>query len=163
MPVTMEELEALRRELSELPANKPRTVSKQNAVAELATDLAAAQRRGYSVEELAKLLAAKGLALTPGTLRGYLRRTRKKRRPAKNGSPSSDLATSGSAGVHSGNVPATQHHASVREQNVAAPAHISPARSDSSGPGRGAEIAAGKVTSPVAGPPRGGTRGTGAV
>ena len=40
MPFTMEELDALRRELSELPANMPRILSKQNAVAELATELA---------------------------------------------------------------------------------------------------------------------------
>jgi hypothetical protein len=161
MPVTMEELEALRRELSELPANKPKIVSKQNAVAELATELAAAQRRGYSVDDLAKLLAAKGLALTPGTLRGYLRRTRKKRRPAKSGSPSSDLATPGSAGVGSRNATQAQHQGSVRERHAVAPAHIPPARSHSNGPGRGAESPEGKGTSPVVGPPRTGTRGSG--
>ena len=161
MPVTMEELEALRRELSELPANKPRIVSKQNAVAELATELASAQRRGYSVEDLAKLLAAKGLALTPGTLRGYLRRIRKKRRPTKSGSPSSDLATPGSAGVGSRNATPAQHQGSVRERHAVGPPHIPPARSDSNGPGSGAESAAGKGTPPVVGPPRAGTRGTG--
>jgi len=163
MPVTMEELEALRRELSELPANKPRIVSKQNAVAELATELAAAQRRGYSVEDLAQLLAAKGLALTPGTLRGYLRRTRKKRRPAKNGSASSDLATPGSTGAGNANVSPAQHQASGPESHPTAPTHIPSQRSDSIGPGRGAQSLPGKGTTPVGSPPRAGTRGTGAA
>jgi hypothetical protein len=161
MPFTMEELEALRRELSELPANMPRILSKQNAVAELATELASAQRRGYSVEDLAKLLAANGLALTPGTLRGYLRRTRKTRRPTKSGSPSSNLDTPGSAGVGSRNAIPAQHQGSVRERHAIAPAHIAPAPSDSNGPGRGAESPEGKGTSPVVGPPRAGTRATG--
>ena len=161
MPVTMEELEALRRELSELPANKPRIVSKQSAVAELATELGAAQRRGYSVDDLAQLLAAKGLALTPGTLRGYLRRVRKKRRSAKKGTASSDPALPRTDAGGDGAVPGTQHQASGRERNAPLPAHIPPARSDSNGPSRGAESAAAKGTSPVACPPQAGTRGTG--
>jgi hypothetical protein len=74
----------LRRELSELPATRPRIVSKQKAIAELTAEFGAAQRRGYTIEDLAQLLADRGLAMTPGTLRGYLRRNRKKRRPGKN-------------------------------------------------------------------------------
>ena len=84
MPFTTDELEVLRRELSELPATRPRIVSKQKAIAELTAELGAAQRRGYTIEDLAQLLADRGLAMTPGTLRGYLRRNRKKRRPGKN-------------------------------------------------------------------------------
>jgi len=84
MLFTTDELEVLRRELSELPATRPRIVSKQKAIAELTAELGAAQRRGYTIEDLAQLLADRGLAMTPGTLRGYLRRNRKKRRPGKN-------------------------------------------------------------------------------
>ena len=84
MPFTTDELEVLRRELSELPPTRPRIVSKQKAIAELTAELGAAQRRGYTIEDLAQLLADRGLAMTPGTLRGYLRRNRKRRRPGKN-------------------------------------------------------------------------------
>ena len=95
MPLTADDLEILRRELSELPTTRPRTVTKQRAIAELASELAAAQRRGYTVEELAQLLADRGLAMTPGTLRGYLRRNRKKRRAGKPGAVASQQSTSG--------------------------------------------------------------------
>jgi hypothetical protein len=80
MAFSTDDLEAVRHVLKELPVNRPRNVSKRDAVAALASELAAAQRRGYSVDELAAMLSTKGLAITPGTLRGYLRRTRKKRK-----------------------------------------------------------------------------------
>jgi len=43
MPLTADDLEILRRELSELPTTRPRTVTKQRAIAELAPEPAAAQ------------------------------------------------------------------------------------------------------------------------
>jgi len=50
MPLTADDLEILRRELSELLTTRPRTVTKQRAIAELAPEPAAAQpklhRRG---------------------------------------------------------------------------------------------------------------------
>jgi len=95
MPLTADDLEILRRELSELPTTRPRTVTKQRAIAELAPELAAAQRRGYTVEDLAQLLADRGLSMTPGTLRGYLRRNRKKRRAGKRGELASQQSTGG--------------------------------------------------------------------
>jgi hypothetical protein len=76
MPFTMDDIETLRRALSELPANRPRIVSKQNAVAELVTELTAAQRRGYSVEDLAQLLATKGLLSAAINRNGLMRRLR---------------------------------------------------------------------------------------
>ena len=97
MPLTADDLEILRRELSELPTTRPRTVTKQRAIAELAPELAAAQRRGYTVEDLAQLLADRGLAMTPGTLRGYLRRNRKKRRAGKPGAGASQQPIGGNA------------------------------------------------------------------
>ena len=97
MPLTADDLEILRRELSELPTTRPRTVTKQRAIAELGPELAAAQRRGYTVEDLAQLLADRGLAMTPGTLRGYLRRNRKKRRAGKPGTGASQQPIGGNA------------------------------------------------------------------
>lgn len=49
---------------------QPRQVTKQEAIAMLASHLGAAKRRGYSPEELANLLSAKGIAINTATLRG---------------------------------------------------------------------------------------------
>lgn len=52
MAITIDDVEALKRELEELPRNQPRQVTKQEAIAMLASHLGAAKRRGYSSEEL---------------------------------------------------------------------------------------------------------------
>jgi hypothetical protein len=79
MAITIDDVEALKRELEELPRNQPRQVTKQEAVAMLASHLGSAKRRGYSPEELAGILSARGIEINAPTLRGYLRRNRKKR------------------------------------------------------------------------------------
>jgi hypothetical protein len=85
MAITIDDVEALRRQLAELPRNRPREVTKQEAVTLLASELAAAKRRGYSPDDLAGLLSEKGIAINAETLRGYLRRARRshKRRVTK--------------------------------------------------------------------------------
>jgi hypothetical protein len=55
-------------------------VSKQEAIASLVSELAAAQRRGYSADDLARLMSEKGIDINGPTLRNCLRRLRKKRR-----------------------------------------------------------------------------------
>jgi hypothetical protein len=80
MGITIDDIEALRRRLAELPRNQPREVSKQEAVTLLATELGAARRRGYSPEELAQLLSEQGVMINAPTLRGYLRRNRRSRK-----------------------------------------------------------------------------------
>jgi hypothetical protein len=77
MAITIDDIEALRRRLTELPRNQPREVSKQESIALLASELGAARRRGYSPEELARLLSEQGVAINAATLRGYLRRKRR--------------------------------------------------------------------------------------
>jgi hypothetical protein len=79
MAITIDDVEALRRRLAELPRNQPREVSKQEAIALLATELGAARRRGYSPDQLAQLLSEQGVAINTATLRGYLRKTRRSR------------------------------------------------------------------------------------
>ena len=86
MAITIDDIEALRRRLTELPRNQPREVSKQEAVALLASELGAARRRGYSPEELAQLMSEQGVAINGATLRGYLRRTRRTRK-GRRGTP----------------------------------------------------------------------------
>jgi len=80
MAITIDDIEALRRRLTELPRNQPREVSKQEAVILLASELGAARRRGYSPEELARLMSEQGIAINAATLRGYLRRKRRSRK-----------------------------------------------------------------------------------
>lgn len=87
MAITIDDVEAVRRQLAELPRNRPREVTKQEAVTLLSSELGAAKRRGYSPEDLAGLLSEKGITINAETLRGYLRRARRshKRRGHKGG------------------------------------------------------------------------------
>jgi len=100
MAITIDDIEALRRRLTELPRNQPREVSKQEAVILLASELGAARRRGYSPEELARLMSEQGVAINAATLRGYLRRKRRGRK-GRRGTPAvvetKDAATARSA------------------------------------------------------------------
>jgi hypothetical protein len=81
MAITIDHVEALRRHLAELPRNQPKEVTKQEAITLLSTELGAARRRGYSPEELARLLSENGITINVATLRGYLRNRRSRKRP----------------------------------------------------------------------------------
>lgn len=93
MSITVHDVEALRNLLAGLPRHEAREVTKQEAVALLASEIRAAQRRGYPPEEIARILSEKGVPINVATLRGYLRRTRKSRpkRPAKTTAQASSL------------------------------------------------------------------------
>jgi hypothetical protein len=80
MSISVDDVEALRSILSSLPRHQPKQVSKQEAIASLVIELAAAQRRGYSADDLARLMSEKGIDINGPTLRNCLRRLRKKRR-----------------------------------------------------------------------------------
>jgi hypothetical protein len=96
MAITIDDIEELRRRLTALPRNQPREVSKQEAIALLASELGAARRRGYSPEELARLLSEQGVAINAATLRGYLRRKRRIRK-GRRGTPTAVGAKAASA------------------------------------------------------------------
>ncbi len=80
MSISVDDVEALRSTLSSLPRHQPKQVSKQEAIASLVSELAAAQRRGYNTDDLARLMSEKGIDINGPTLRNCLRRLRKKRR-----------------------------------------------------------------------------------
>lgn len=80
MSISVDDVEALRSILTSLPRNQPKQVSKQEAIASLVSELAGAQRRGYSADDLAQLMSEKGIDINGPTLRNCLRRLRKKRR-----------------------------------------------------------------------------------
>jgi hypothetical protein len=138
MAITIDDVEALRRRLAELPRNQPREVSKQEAIALLATELGAARRRGYSPDQLAQLLSEQGVAINTATLRGYLRKTRRNRgrRGGKNGAAGMKAAAAAQP-------PRTDSPAAVTAP--AAPA----ARTSSTASRSTATVPANDVTSPA--------------
>jgi hypothetical protein len=80
MPISVDDVEVLRSILSALPRHQPQQVSQQEAIASLASELRVAQRRGYTTDDLARLMSEKGVEINGPTLRNCLRRLRKKRR-----------------------------------------------------------------------------------
>jgi hypothetical protein len=79
MSISTDDVEALRSMLSALPRHQPKMLTKQQAIAALASEIAAAQRRGYPAGDLAQLLSEKGIDVNGPMLRHYLRRIRKPR------------------------------------------------------------------------------------
>ena len=138
MAFSTDDLEALRRDLAQLPPARPKSVSNRDAVGALTSELAAAQRLGYSVDDLAQLLSSKGLRMTAGTLKGYLQQARKKKRPNKK---STTTGNAGAATAGSTSAPAT-----VAGQPAPAPSVVAAARPapHAAGEARPAEPAVGK-------------------
>lgn len=79
MKYLVSQIEVWREELAALPPQDPgrRKVGKEQAVALMAKELQAAARRGYTADELADVLATKGLDVHGHTLRKTLRKARR--------------------------------------------------------------------------------------
>lgn len=75
---TLEQIEGIAAQLRDLPAveNKKREVSKQEAVKLLSKEIAALQKRGYTLEQISEALRGKGLDIATPTLKSYLQRAR---------------------------------------------------------------------------------------
>lgn len=86
MPVSVDDIEAVRSMLAALPPNRPKQLTKQRAIASLASELGAAQRRGYTADDLARLISEKGIAVNALALKNYLRQSRKPRKGEKRAS-----------------------------------------------------------------------------
>jgi hypothetical protein len=80
MPVSVDDIEAIRSMLAALPPTRPKQLTKQKAIASLASELGAAQRRGYTADDLARLISEKGIAVNALALKNYLRENRKPRK-----------------------------------------------------------------------------------
>ncbi len=76
--VTLAKVRDIKKSIKGLPPVVPEKVgvSKAEAVRELAKDIEALQRRGYSLEQIRDLLLEHGMSITPSTLRNYLSRSR---------------------------------------------------------------------------------------
>ena len=77
MTISVDDVEAIRSILSALPRHQPKQLTKQQAIAALAGELSAAQRRGYNAADLAQLISEKGIDVNGPMLKHYLRQIRK--------------------------------------------------------------------------------------
>jgi hypothetical protein len=75
---TLAQVNELAAALRALPAKDPyqRRFLKLSAIAEIADEITALQKRGYTLEEVAGILTAEGVEITFGTLKEYLQRIR---------------------------------------------------------------------------------------
>jgi hypothetical protein len=110
MNIALEDVESLRFMLTHLPKQEPTRVTRQRAIALLASELNEARRRGYGPEELAHLLSENGLAVKATTLQAYLhrtstdQRTAAKRRRAKTASGRTETAVAAATRHELGNL-----------------------------------------------------------
>jgi len=84
MSYTFEKAEEMARALRTLPAidQSKRRLSKQALVKHLVAEIAALQKRGYTIEQVVESLHGVGFTITTPTLKSYLQRAKAK--PVKN-------------------------------------------------------------------------------
>jgi methionine synthase II (cobalamin-independent) len=84
---TNEQLEAIASKLREMPPieKKKRRHSKQEAVRILSKEIAALQKRGYTLDQISETLRGEGMDIATNTLKSYLQRAKsaKKKKQAK--------------------------------------------------------------------------------
>jgi|GEM_PF-5736679 len=93
-------IHALASELNSLPeaSDDERVISTREAVRLLLPMIQKAQRRGYTLDRIVQRLAERGVTVTTGTLRGYLRDGRKKKGAVGRGSAAAAEGTPGTGG-----------------------------------------------------------------
>ncbi|MFM0140457.1 protein mobC [Caballeronia grimmiae] len=84
MKLTTEKIEAIALKLRELPPieKKKAEVSKQEAVKLLSKEIAAMQKRGYTLLQISEALRGEGLNIATPTLKTYLQKARPVRKPS---------------------------------------------------------------------------------
>jgi hypothetical protein len=82
MKYTTEQLEAIAAKLRDMPPAEKRIQehSKKEAVALLAREITALQRRGYTLSQIAESLRGEGLDIATPTLKAYILSTKSKRK-----------------------------------------------------------------------------------
>ncbi len=78
MSIKIETLEAVREKMKSVPevAKEKRTVSKQESIKELKREIEAMQKKGYTLDDIAKFMTDGGIQITTPTLKSYLQRTK---------------------------------------------------------------------------------------
>ena len=81
MKYTIEQIEAIASKLRKMPPveKKKQEHSKQEAVRVLSKEIAALQKRGYTLDQISETLRGEGLSIATPTLKSYLQRAK----PAK--------------------------------------------------------------------------------
>lgn len=78
MKYTTEQIGAIAAKLHDMPPveKKKQTYSKQEAVRVLSKEIAALQKRGYTLDQIAETLRGEGLSIATPTLKSYLQRAK---------------------------------------------------------------------------------------
>lgn len=78
MAIKIETLEAVREKMKSAPeiAKEKRTVSKQESIKELKREIEAMQKKGYTIDDIAKFMTDGGIQITTPTLKSYLQRAK---------------------------------------------------------------------------------------
>lgn len=78
MAIQLDKIEALKAKMKEAPevVKEKRNLSKQEAVKELKREIEGMQKKGYTLEDIAKFLTEGGLQITTPTLKSYMQRTK---------------------------------------------------------------------------------------
>lgn len=77
MTIKIETIEAARKKLKELPEieKEKLSVSKQESIRKLKQEILAAQKRGYTLLQIAEILTGADIQITTPTLKSYLQRS----------------------------------------------------------------------------------------
>ena len=78
MAIQLDKIEALKAKMKEAPevVKEKRQLNKQEAIKELKREIEGMQKKGYTLEEIAKFLTDGGLQITTPTLKSYMQRTK---------------------------------------------------------------------------------------
>lgn len=78
MAIQLDKIEALKAKMKEAPevVKEKRQLSKQEAVKELKREIEGMQKKGYTLEDIAKFLTDGGLQITTPTLKSYMQRSK---------------------------------------------------------------------------------------
>jgi DNA-binding transcriptional MerR regulator len=78
MAIQLDKIEALKAKMKEAPevVKEKRQLSKQDAVKELKREIEGMQKKGYTLEDIAKFLTDGGLQITTPTLKSYMQRSK---------------------------------------------------------------------------------------
>lgn len=86
MKYTLEQIEGIAAKLREMPPveKKKKAHSKQESVRLLSKEIAAMQKRGYTLDQISETLRGEGFTIATPTLKSYLQRAKSARKaPAK--------------------------------------------------------------------------------
>lgn len=109
MAITVKDVEELREKLKTAPEVSPerRQVSKQEAIQALKAEIETLKKRGYTLDEIAKLISENGIKITTPTLKSYMQRSKTRRKP-RTSTSTTETTTTGETTPDTGESEKTQ-------------------------------------------------------